>query len=81
MDTVKTIDDLEKAEKSGSIYVSAICPKCGDSWTSLIPNAKNIITKGCLSCVDDNNDNEKSWQPKIGIFIPKSKGDDNNNKN
>lgn len=79
MDVVKTIQDLEKAEKSGSIYVSAICPKCGDSWTSLIPNAKNIITKGCLGCVDD--DNEESWKPKIGIFIPKSKGDDNNNKN
>jgi len=60
---VRTIDDLQKAHKEGHIFVSAVCPKCGDDWTSLIANAKKIIEKGCLSCVDDESD----WQPEILI--------------
>lgn len=57
---IKSKADLEEAVKSGELYVQATCPKCGDSWTSLILNAKLILEHGCLCCIESNN-----WEPKI----------------
>lgn len=47
---VKTMADYEKAAQLQVIYVSCVCPKCNDSWTSLLPNARQILTTGCVAC-------------------------------
>lgn len=62
---VRTDADIITAEARNYMYVYAICPNCGDGWTSLIPNAKNIIKKGCLGCVGDY---KEKWIPKIGVI-------------
>lgn len=61
---VKNLDDLKESLKTDSFYVYAICPKCEEGWTSIYPNAKNIIENGCLCCVEEKDE----WTPKIGII-------------
>ena len=44
--------------------VKAVCPKCKTGWTSVLANAKNIITKGCIACATGDH----KWEPQLGVF-------------
>lgn len=59
---VRTLPELEQVKNQGFVY--AICPKCGDGWTSLVNNAREILKKGCLVCVNDDEDLELSIEIK-----------------
>ena len=59
---VETLEDLEEAKKEGYIYVRAKCCKCGSLWTSVLPNAYHVITKGCVICTMDTED---EWSPAV----------------
>ena len=58
---VRTMEELEKYSKQGYLFVRAVCPKCGKKFTSLIPNARNILKYGCIFCVEDE------WEPVVGV--------------
>ena len=68
MPQAKSLEEVDKAEAEGYLYVHAICPKCGEGWTSLTPNARKIIEKGCVVCTMDTDD---EWQPKAGVCVVK----------
>lgn len=58
MKVVKSLTDLEGVTNT---FVLAVCCKCGDLFTSLIENAKVVVTKGCVVC-------NPTWQPTVGII-------------
>lgn len=53
MPQCETLEEVENAENLGFLLVNAICCRCGESWISLIPNAKQVVNTGCLICNDN----------------------------
>jgi hypothetical protein len=59
---IRTLEELQMYKNE--LFVKAICPKCNEGWTSLIPNAEQILTRGCIICVDGTDD---EWTPVMFV--------------
>jgi len=68
VNNLKTVRNLEDLEGINDVWVKAICPKCGMIVTSLIPNAKQVVEKGCVACTLETED---EWTPYVRMMLVK----------